>query len=99
LQENSIDSKKKTFVSETDFQPQIISPNGVAKFKIIFNALSCGKYSTTLSYTINKMHTFQLLLEADVELVSLSISKNSLKMIYLDDVNELLLKDSFILKN
>jgi hypothetical protein len=45
------------------------------------------------------MHTFQLLLEADVELVSLSISKNSLKMIYLDDVNELLLKDSFILKN
>lgn len=42
---------------------------------------------------------FQLLIEADVELVSLNISKNSLKMAYLDDINEILLKDSFVLKN
>lgn len=45
------------------------------------------------------MHCFQLLVEAEVELVSLTISKTSLRMGYLDDVTEILLKDSFILKN
>jgi hypothetical protein len=67
--------------------PQIISQNGAARFRIIFNALYCGKFESTLSYTINGVHTFHLLVEADVELVSLNISKNSLKMAYLDDIN------------
>jgi hypothetical protein len=31
--------------------------------------------------------------------VSLNISKANLKMAYLDDVNEILLKDNFVLKN
>ena len=66
---------------------------------MVFNAQSCGKFECTLSYTINGAHCFQLLVEAEVELVSLSISKTSLKMGYLDDVTEILLKDSFVLKN
>lgn len=77
----------------------MIGQNGAARLRVAFNAQSCGKFECTLSYTINGAHSFQLLVEAEVELVVLNISKTSLRMGYLDDITEILLKDSFILKN
>jgi hypothetical protein len=82
----SSDPKKHAFLGETDFEPQVIGQNGAARLKVVFSAQSCGKFESTLSYTINGVHCFQLLVEAEVELVSLSISKTSLRMAYLDDV-------------
>lgn len=49
-------------------------------------------------YTLNKIHAFQLLITAEVELVTLTPSKTSLKMSYAEE-NDLLLSDCFHLKN
>lgn len=98
LKDNNYDNRKSSMMEKTDFEPQIIPSKGAGKFKIALRALICGKFETTLSYSINKNHIFQLLVSADIELVSLILSKTILKMNYEND-QDLLLSDSFTLKN
>jgi hypothetical protein len=98
LQSNQSDNKK-IMLQNTDYQPQVIVSGGQGKFKIAFSALQCGKFEALIPYSINQIHTFQLLVEADIELVALTINKPCLKMGYLDDMVDILMRDSFTLKN
>jgi hypothetical protein len=47
---------------------------------------------------LNNLHSFQFLVSAEVELVSLIPSKNNLKMAYSEE-HDLLLSETFFLKN
>lgn len=44
LHQNTSDQKKLSILSECDYSPQIIGQNGAARFKIVFNAQTCGKF-------------------------------------------------------
>ena len=77
-------------IEESDFEPQIVPAQAAGRFKIKINALVCGKFENILTYTLNNMHSFQLLVTAEVELVTLFPSKNCLKMIY-ENQHDLLL--------
>lgn len=83
----------------TDYGEQIISSHSLATFGINLFAKECGKFEKAITYTINKVHEFQFLVEAEIELAALTINKNVLKMSYLDDLTEMFLKDSLMLKN
>ena len=98
LKDNKSDLKKSAMIDQSDFEPQIVPAQAAGRFKIIFNASTCGKFETVLNYTLNNIHSFQLLVTAEVELVTLIPSKNYLKMSF-EDEHDLLLSDNFCLKN
>lgn len=83
----------------SDYQQQIIQANSFARFRIVLEGLYCGRIDQIINYSINGQHNFQLLVEAEVELVALQISKPNLKLSYSDEVSDMLLKDNFVLKN
>lgn len=70
-----------------------------SKFKIVLFPKSCGEFESLIDYTINSVHHFRFLVQAEIELVTLNLSKFNLKLNYQDDAKDMLLSDFFDLTN
>ena len=87
------------YLSETECQAQILPGKTKCKFEVALWPKEIGHFESLVEYCINTSHFFKFLVQAEVELVTLNISKHNLKMAYQDDSNDMHLSDSFDLTN